>query len=54
MRRHDPGVDSTAGTSARADAPVKQNDHAMDDIRYFAATLLARGSRAYAAAVARG
>lgn len=25
------------------DAPVKQNDHAMDDIRYFAATVLARG-----------
>lgn len=23
------------------DAPIKQNDHAMDDIRYFAATIAA-------------
>jgi hypothetical protein len=28
----DPGVD----------APVKENDHAMDDIRYFCATVLQR------------
>ena len=40
---------------AGRDAPVKQNDHAMDDIRYFAATLLARGEPGCAAAaVARG
>ena len=25
-----------------ADAPVKQNDHAMDDIRYFAVTVLTK------------
>lgn len=35
------------------DAPVKENDHAMDDIRYFVSTLLEEGGSAFCA-VARG
>ena len=32
-------------TDAREDAVIKENDHAMDDIRYFCATVMARGMR---------
>ena len=31
-------------SSGRSDAPVKENDHAMDDIRYFVTTVLEGGS----------
>ena len=42
-------------TRAETDRPVKTEDHAMDDIRYFAATWLDRqaGSGFYAASVQR-
>ncbi|MBQ5630616.1 MAG: PBSX family phage terminase large subunit, partial [Ruminococcus sp.] len=36
-----------------ADAPVKQNDHAMDDIRYFVTTLMDGGSFVPVIAAAR-
>lgn len=36
-----------------SDAPVKENDHAMDDIRYFVATYLNSGSGIYAVAAKR-
>jgi hypothetical protein len=29
------------------DVPVKENDHAMDDIRYFAATIASRPRKAF-------
>lgn len=36
------------------DAPLKENDHAMDDIRYFVTTLLQREDAFYAVAAPRG
>ncbi len=36
------------------DAPVKENDHAMDDIRYFVTTLLRREDAFFAVAAPRG
>lgn len=36
------------------DAPVKENDHAMDDIRYFVTTLLQREDAFFAIAAPRG
>ena len=36
-----------------ADSPVKQNDHAMDDIRYFVTTLMDGGSFVPVIAAAR-
>ena len=37
------------------DAPVKENDHAMDDIRYFVATVLDKGQQDFfAASLSRG
>ncbi|MBW7572723.1 PBSX family phage terminase large subunit [Caproiciproducens faecalis] len=36
------------------DAPVKENDHAMDDIRYFVTTLLRREDAFFAIAAPRG
>lgn len=48
-----PGVRALPlGRARGAGRAVKQNDHAMDDIRYFAATLLARGEPGCAAAAA--
>ena len=38
--------------SALSDAPRKENDHAMDEIRYFVSTVLAAGDGAPAAAIA--
>ena len=37
------------------DAPVKENDHAMDDIRYFVATIIDKGQEPefFAASVRR-
>ena len=41
--------------AAGYDAPVKENDHAMDEIRYFAATIAARTDETFTAmSVARG
>ena len=34
----------------RGDAPLKRDDHAMDDMRYFAATILSRDGAAFAVA----
>ncbi|MBQ2444693.1 MAG: PBSX family phage terminase large subunit [Clostridia bacterium] len=39
--------------SAGADAPVKENDHAMDDIRYFVSTVVFRPQNSFAAFAAR-
>ena len=39
--------------AAQKDVPVKENDHAMDDIRYFAAHLSAEPSAFFAAALPR-
>ena len=36
------------------DVPVKENDHAMDDIRYFVTTLLQREEAFFAIAATRG
>ncbi len=36
------------------DVPVKENDHAMDDIRYFVTTILQRGDAFFAIAAPRG
>ena len=38
--------------NALSDAPRKENDHAMDEIRYFVSTVLAAGDEAPAAAIA--
>ena len=38
--------------SALSDAPRKENDHAMDEIRYFVSTVLAAGDESPAAAIA--
>ncbi len=38
---------------ARGDAPVKENDHAMDDIRYFALRYLGGGESGFCAAAVR-
>lgn len=35
------------------DVPVKENDHAMDDLRYFVATVIDGGSRVFAVAAER-
>lgn len=44
---------STAGqTTGARDVPVKENDHAMDDIRYFVSTVLGAGE-SFACAVQR-
>ena len=40
-------------TSGHADAPVKEHDHAMDDIRYFVTTAMSGGSGFCAVAAAR-
>jgi hypothetical protein len=40
-------------TSKREDVPVKQNDHAMDDIRYFVTTIIDGGSNAIVFAAER-
>ena len=41
--------------NAARDAPVKENDHAMDDIRYFVSTVLdAGGDDFFAASLSRG
>lgn len=39
--------------SAGRDAPVKENDHAMDDIRYFVTTVLNHGGEEFYAVAAR-
>lgn len=39
--------------SAGADAPVKENDHAMDDIRYFVSTVVFKPQSSFAAFAAR-
>lgn len=36
------------------DAPVKENDHAMDDIRYFVTTVLRPSEGIFAVALPRG
>lgn len=40
-------------SSKRDDVPVKQNDHAMDDIRYFVTTIIDGGSGAFVFAAER-
>ena len=40
-------------TSRHADAPVKEHDHAMDDIRYFVTTLMNGGGNVTVVAMAR-
>ena len=35
------------------DRPIKENDHAMDDIRYFVATILDRGQDDFAVIAAQ-
>ena len=41
--------------SVKKDAPRKENDHAMDDIRYFVSTVVCRrAAPAYSLAVDRG
>ncbi len=40
-------------SARREDAPVKENDHAMDDIRYFVTTAMDGGRTAYALAAGR-
>ena len=40
-------------SARREDVPVKQNDHAMDDIRYFVTTIIDGGSNAIVFAAER-
>lgn len=40
--------------SNKSDLPIKQNDHAMDDLRYFVATVLDRNDGFFAVAAKRG
>lgn len=40
--------------SNKNDLPIKQNDHAMDDLRYFVATILDRNDGFFAVAAKRG
>lgn len=40
--------------SNKSDLPIKQNDHAMDDLRYFVATIMDRNDGFFAVAAERG